>query len=131
MRRDEIEGCLRDLEQELASVGARGELCLYGGAVMCLVFNARESTKDVDAVFQPTRVVREAAARVAARRGLPTDWVNDAVKGFVVEHDRHQWLSLPYLDVYVPDPHYLLAMKCIAAMLMPSRRAPSGLSPKA
>ncbi|MFU8892400.1 MAG: hypothetical protein ACNA8L_02120 [Luteolibacter sp.] len=31
--------------------GAIGELCIFGGAAMVLAFDARESTRDVDAVF--------------------------------------------------------------------------------
>ena len=92
-----------------------GEVCLYGGAVMCLVYQARPSTKDVDAIFHPTSEFRQAAARVAERHDLRPDWVNDAVKGFVVEHRQSIFLDLPNLKVYVPEPDYLLAMKVLAA----------------
>ena len=60
----EIRRLLTLLDAELAAHGASGEIYLVGGAVMCLAFNAREATKDVDALFEPAKVIREAAARV-------------------------------------------------------------------
>lgn len=111
----EILDALRALDAELGRRGVRGELCLYGGAVMCLVYDARPSTRDVDAVFAPATIVREAAERVARDRELPPDWLNDGVKGFVVEHPRQTAFELPHLRVLVPPPDYLLAMKVLAA----------------
>lgn len=111
----EIEKYLKALNSELSLIGVKGEICLYGGAVMCLVYQARASTKDVDAIFQPTRQLRDAAERIAKEYGLRPDWLNDAVKGFVVSHPQRILFDLPSLKVYVPEPDYLLAMKTLAA----------------
>jgi len=113
-----IRHLLELLEAELAAVGAKGELYLVGGAVMCLVLNAREATRDVDAFFKPTKLIRQAAARVAARAQVPANWLNDAVKGFLSPRGEFDsFLELPHLRVYVAEPHYLLAMKCAAMRL--------------
>lgn len=86
-----------------------------GGAVMCLAYDARPATQDVDAVFRPARQVREAAARVAERSGIASDWLNDGVKGYLSEHGEFApFLDLENLRVMVAQPEYLLAMKCIA-----------------
>jgi len=106
------------LDAELAAEDVEGELYLVGGAVMCLALNAREATRDVDAFFRPARVVREAAARVAARAGVPVSWLNDAVKGYLNPRGSYDpYLALPHLRVFVAQPAYLLAMKCVALRL--------------
>ena len=113
---DRIRELFAALDQELGGRAVVGEVGLLGGAVMCLVFQARESTKDVDAVFAPTREIRDAARAVAVRFGVPEDWLNDAAKGFVVSSPpRIQVLSLPNLRVWAPCADYMLAMKCVSA----------------
>lgn len=106
------------LDAELAKSDTKGELYLVGGAVMCLVFNARPATRDVDAWFRPTALVREAAARVAAGAGVPATWLNDGVKAYLsARGDFNAYLELEHLSVFVAQPAYLLAMKCAAMRL--------------
>ncbi len=106
----------RALNAELATRGVKGEIGICGGAVMCLVFKARASTKDVDAIFEPTREIRDASRAVAAHLRVPEDWLNDAAKGyFLTPPPTHNLLELPNLRVWAPQAEYMLAMKCISA----------------
>jgi hypothetical protein len=93
----------------------KGELCLYGGAVMALVYDARPNTDDVDAIFKPVRYIRRAAGKLAERHNLPKDWLNYAVKMFVVPHDQRVLFDMSNLKVYIPPGEYVLAMKALSA----------------
>ena len=118
LTRADIRRLLEMLNRELGRNGTQGEIFLVGGAVMCLAYGARESTQDVDALFRPAAVVREAAARVGVRANLDPHWLNDAVKGFLSERaDFAPFLELDHLRVMVAQPEYLLAMKCLAMRL--------------
>lgn len=114
----EIRRLLDRLNELLRTDGTKGELYLVGGAVMCLAYNTRKSTKDLDGFFRPSRAIRTAAMKVASAAGLPNDWLNDAVKGFLSEKgDFSEFLELSNLRVMVATPQYLLAMKCLAMRL--------------
>jgi predicted nucleotidyltransferase len=118
LTRSEIHRLFELLDAELSSAGVVGEIYLVGGAVMCLALDARPATRDVDAFFRPARAVREAAARVAARAGVPETWLNDAVKAFLSPRgDFDSYLELSHLRVFVARPEYLLAMKCASMRL--------------
>ena len=85
----EIEKYLLLLSDKLKAKGEIGELCIVGGAVMCLVFKARVSTNDIDGIFSPTREIWEAI------REIISDYSN--------------------LKVWAPTAEYMLAMKCVSA----------------
>ncbi|MGD0557975.1 MAG: DUF6036 family nucleotidyltransferase [Streptosporangiaceae bacterium] len=115
--REDIRALLDDLSDELAARGARAELFLVGGAALAVAYDATRATRDLDAVFIPSDVVREAATVVAEREGLADDWLNDAVKGFLPGPDPNaqRFYSSDSLIVDVASPRYLLAMKLFAA----------------
>lgn len=114
----DIRRLLELLNTELGRSGTRGEVYLVGGAVMCLAYGTRASTRDVDGVFAPAGKIREAAARVGAQAGVDPHWLNDAVKGYMsAQGDFAPYLDLDNLRVLVAQPEYLLAMKCLAMRL--------------
>lgn len=116
MDRDQIEQYLREVGAELAAQGLTGEILITGGAYMALVLQSRASTKDVDAVpISDPAPLRDAAANVARKHGLPSDWLNDGVKGFIaVEPTARLWGDYEGLRVYEPGEDYMFAMKVSA-----------------
>lgn len=111
-----IKKLFRALNEELSKIGVKGEIGICGGAVMCLVFQARKATKDIDGIFEPTREIRKASRKVARRFGLKENWLNDAAKAyFHVDPPREDVLELSHLRVWAPRADYMLAMKCVSA----------------
>lgn len=120
---ERIRELLGMLNDRLAAEEVVAELYVVGGAVMTLVFAARPSTNDVDAVFVPKEIVRHLARAVAFDAGVDEAWLNAAVKGFLGDRGEFSiWLELSHLNVFIPVPEYLLAMKCVAFRLGPEFR---------
>ena len=55
--------------------------------------------------------------KIAQLNDLREDWLNDALKGFLVNHKKKILFSWEHLKVYIPEPDYLLAMKCLASRI--------------
>lgn len=106
-----------EMDKRLAALDIKAELCVVGGAAMCLAFDARAATKDLDAIFHPSAAVRDVAKEVGEKMGLDSDWLNDAVKGYIdVEPTVQVFLfKRPNLLVWTPDASYLLAMKVLSS----------------
>jgi len=115
--REQIRALLVELGADLERQGLRAEMFIVGGAALALAFNTRRTTRDIDGIFEPKREVYESAARIAARHGIPDDWLNDAVKGLLpgLDPDAREVLAEPGIRVSVPSARYLLAMKVAAA----------------
>lgn len=118
LSKQQIVAALSSLNDKLAARGVIGELCIFGGAAMVLVFDARPNTRDVDAIFVPKQEMAEAAEAVGVEMDLPSGWLNDGVKGFVspsgdlTDDDLPRFANLRLMR---PTARYLLAMKCLAA----------------
>ncbi len=122
LNRDEIIKYLELINQKLKQRGSKGQIGLFGGTVMCLVYNARKSTKDIDGVFQPKTLIYEIAKEIARENNLNEDWLNDSVKGFLsASGDTRVYKNFSNLTVYIPSPEYMLAMKCMAARMVASK----------
>ena len=116
LTKSKIEQSFKALNDELAQQHLFGDILIVGGSYMVLVFDSRPATKDVDAVFKPAAELRKAALKVADNLQLPEDWLNDGVKGFLPsKQEKIQLLSFSNLKIWVPQPEYILAMKCVAA----------------
>jgi Nucleotidyltransferase of unknown function (DUF6036) len=105
------------LSEELKHDSEHAEIVVFGGAALVLLFEARETTKDVDAYFlrPAASALRAAAARVAERLDLPEDWLNDGAKGFLVKVTTGDILyKSEFLVARSVSTSQLLAMKLAA-----------------
>jgi hypothetical protein len=118
LSRATILAALARLDELLREKGVIGEICIFGGAAMVLAFDARESTRDVDAIFVPKEDVLNAAQKVGEEFDIRFDWLNDGVKGFVSPKGGVTSDGMPKfgnLRIMRPTTEYLLAMKCLAS----------------
>ncbi len=82
---------------------------------MCLVYDSRKSTMDIDGLFIPSSKLKEIAKKIADEENLLQGWLNDGVKGFMSqEGDYSLFLDLSHLKIFTATATYLLAMKCLS-----------------
>ena len=63
LSKNQIYGYFEEINDKLKERGQHGEILLAGGAALTLVFNARNSTRDIDAIFKPTADMRDIISR--------------------------------------------------------------------
>ena len=107
-----------DLADELRTQGVRGHIYVIGGAAMVLAFQRSRTTRDVDAYVRNQggehASVMDCVRRVAAKHGLPEDWLNELATMFMPlgEDPRAPVLfNAPHLVVTGASAEHLLAMK--------------------
>ena len=112
---------LKYLEQvniKLEERGKFGEIMICGGAALTLIYQARDSTRDIDAVFSPKEDLKEIISEISRENKLDSQWLNDDVGMFAEEFKNltsSEYLKFSSLKVSVLDTESLLAMKLVAA----------------
>jgi hypothetical protein len=116
---DELRQAIEELVDELIGQNVPARLTIYGGAAMALVHYERAATVDIDASFLPPEAVSDAATAVAGRRGLGTDWLNNAATAFLPpvpdDHPAPIVIDRGGVVVTVASAQLLLAMKLRAS----------------
>ena len=108
----------RHLDAELAEVGVEAELCLVGGAVVVLAFNSAPQTRRIGALLKSTDLVRGAAQRVAASRGLDAAWLSSAVRSFLGSATATgPFVETAHLRIFAARPEYVLAIRCASMVV--------------
>jgi hypothetical protein len=114
----QLEEAFRRLAISLRRDNTVGDIYIFGGAAMVLAYQARNATRDVDALFEPREKVHKAALEVAEELGLPRWWLNDQATAYLPELDDERARLIfdhPNLRVTAVSPSHLLAMKALAA----------------
>ena len=114
---DEVRDALRELAQELRSANLPATIRVVGGAAVAIQIGREALTRDVDALPPPSQEFTDVVHLIAARRGWPLNWLNDAVKGFMSHFDSaDDWETFDEgrtVTVCIARPQLLLAMKLL------------------
>ncbi len=95
------------------------DLYVVGGACIVVTLHSRESTMDIDALWQRSGVVQDAINAVGDSNGLGHTWCNDNFRMTASYTDKIILCSSLYkefdrLRIYMVRPELLLAMKLIS-----------------
>lgn len=95
------------------------DLYVVGGACIVVTLHSRESTMDIDALWQKSGVVQDAINAVGDSNGLGHTWCNSDFKRTTNYTDKVLLYSRLYremdrLRVYMVRPELLLAMKLVS-----------------
>lgn len=129
MQAQDIETYLADLGQVLQDLGlySPARILIVGGAFMLTQVHNRPTTKDVDILLKDVddstasplyQIFRVAVRTVASRNRIPVTWMNDVIGDFLrdssVVPEGVLWRRYSMLEVYIPEPEYIFALKLLA-----------------
>lgn len=128
MNAQDIVKMLSLVGDELQEMGLKQcvRILLVGGAYMVTQMYNRSATGDVDIIVQQIsqdseeyRQLKAAATYVAQDLKITPAWLSDHMAQFFQSigkvPDGRLWFSRGRLEVYVPNPDYILALKLISA----------------
>lgn len=116
LTKEKIMQLFHALNEEMVRRNLHASLLVCGGALMALSYNKERVTEDVDALYQPKAEIEEVVARFSETRNLPSNWLNDAVTGYLnlAVLEPIPVLSFSNLEIKGIPEDALLAMKLMA-----------------
>lgn len=117
----DIESILNEIGEMLASNGEIAEFAIFGGSAISLMFNFRDSTRDVD--YMPVSgnmsALIEASKKIGEKHELAEGWLNDAIEIFKSDNPDLNFhgeypVGKPGIRVFTCSPEYLFAMKALS-----------------
>jgi len=109
---------LEKINEKLEQRKIFGEIIICGGAALTLVYEARNSTRDIDAIFRPKEDLKEIIDEISRENKLDSQWLNDDVAMFTEEFKNltsSEYMKFSNLTVSILDAESLLAMKLVSA----------------
>lgn len=107
---------LEKLNEELKIKNENGEIIICGGTAMVLMYDARNSTKDIDALYMPKEEINEIVENFSDKYGISIDWLNDSAKVFFTPQMKTNiYKKYSNLIVKCFDTESLLALKLTSA----------------
>lgn len=115
----DLESLFFKIGSELAKRGELVDITIYGGSALLLKYGYRETTKDVDVVFDAwdEENLRTITNNLAKTHKLDPHWFNDDAKMFKADsEDLDVYKKYPSdgkggLRVNIPKPDYMLALQ--------------------
>ena len=126
MTEQEIIECLTRLGEGLGELGVQQpiRILMIGGAFMITQIGNRELTEDVDVLAYIDRSADDyqklviAASFVSVDMHVSTRWFSDGIGDLLqaagTVPSGQLWLKHGMLEIYVPEPRYVLALKMLA-----------------
>jgi hypothetical protein len=135
--RDDLLSAFDEIGRAAIVAGTRLEICIYGGSALIVASNFRFSTEEFDTAELEKALpvwLQTVVDRIRPERGWLEDWFNDGVANFLSKtkadaSDHAFFGSFPRddrekvgLNVLVPKPDYLFALKLKASRISNERK---------
>jgi len=109
---------LCELNTLLKEENLYGEICIFGGSYITLMYKDDRMTDDIDSIFiRGKRQLLPLIKKIAQKYNIPMNWLNDAVKETVEMSNKltkKVYLAFSNLTIYIPPPQFILAMKVMS-----------------
>lgn len=115
---DDVRRALDEFVDELVARGASSHIRVVGGAGVMIQAGRETLSRDIDALYSPSRQIDEAIRSVALSNNWAETWLNDAVNMYASNFDNDEdWeihIARSGVTVSVAKCPLLLAMKLLA-----------------